>query len=299
MMPKCAFLSTDDLEDFVVYDELTYPAFADLGWSVEAVPWRAEVDWSTWDLVVIRSPWDYQKDAERFLEVLETIDRATRLENPLEVVRWNLSKNYLRDLEEKGVPIVPTRWLDVGAPIEPELFDALGSERIVVKPRVSGNADHTHVLDATSLAERRDELAEVFARRPFLAQPFVPSVVEEGEYSLFYFGGTYSHAILKTPKSGDFRVQEEHGGTIRAIEPDAALRRAAARVLEAVPLDLLYARVDLVRTEADDPFRLMELELIEPSLYFPYDAESPARFARAAVRCFSRSRARSDRERSR
>ncbi|MEM7517795.1 MAG: hypothetical protein AAF368_12845 [Planctomycetota bacterium] len=123
--------------------------------------------------------------------------------------------------------------------------------------------------------------------RPYLAQPFMPSVLEEGEYSLFFFGGEYSHTVLKTPASGDFRVQEEHGGLIRGVEPEPGQVEAAGRVLDAVEHDLLYARVDLVRDAAamaDERWRLMEIELIEPSLYFPYAEGSAERFARAAVR---------------
>ena len=289
-MRRCAFLSTGDLDGFVVYDELTYPAFADLGVEVEAVPWRARVDWSRYELVVIRSPWDYQRDAERFLEVLERIDAVSRLENPLEVVRWNLRKDYLRELEAAGAAIVPTLWRAAGESLGPALLDELGTQRAVIKPLVSGNADHTYPVDAETLRARRGELEAVFAERPCLVQPFMPSVVEEGEYSLFYFAGEYSHAVLKTPKSGDFRVQEEHGGQIRATRPQPAMQRAAERVLAAVGRDVLYARVDLVRDPLADEaarYRLMELELIEPSLYFPYDPLSPARFARAAVRCMA------------
>lgn len=288
-MRRCAFLSTDDLEDFVVYDELAYPAFAALGVEVEAVSWRAPVDWSRFELVVIRSPWDYQDDVDRFLDVLAQIDEVTRLENPLDVVRWNVRKEYLRDLEGRGVPIVPSLWRDAGAALDSSLFDELDAERVVIKPLVSGNADHTYPVDADELRARRGELEAIFASRPFLVQPFMPSVVDEGEYSLFYFGGEYSHALLKTPAEGDFRVQEEHGGRLRAIRPQSALRAAAERVLAALDRTLLYARVDLVRgrhssrTSDDAVFRLMELELIEPSLYFSFDPASPERFARAAV----------------
>ncbi|MEM8997057.1 MAG: hypothetical protein AAGF23_19900 [Acidobacteriota bacterium] len=285
-MRRCAFLSTDDLDDFVIYDELTYPHFAELGWTVDAVPWRAEVDWAGYELVVIRTPWDYQDEPGRFMEVLADIDRKTLLHNGLDVVRWNVRKDYLRDLAGRGVPIVPSLFRDAGAPLGDDLFDALGAEKIVVKPQVSANADHTHVLDRARLAAARRDLDGVFATRPYLAQPFMSSVVEEGEYSLFFFGGAYSHAVRTTPASGDFRVQEEHGGDIRGVEPEPAHVDAARRVIEAIGHDLLYARVDLVRDVAapeNERWRLMETELIEPSLYFPYADGSAERFARAAV----------------
>ncbi|MEO1087316.1 MAG: hypothetical protein AAFY88_24025, partial [Acidobacteriota bacterium] len=154
-MRRCAFLSTDDLDDFVIYDELTYPHFADLGWTVDAVPWRSQVDWGSYELVVIRSPWDYQDEPERFVEVLVEIDRATRLHNGLEVVRWNLRKDYLRDLAGRGVAIVPSLFRDAGEPLDDDLFEQLGARKIVVKPQVSANADHTYVLDPDRLAAER------------------------------------------------------------------------------------------------------------------------------------------------
>ena len=280
-MRHVAFLTMDSLEAFVAYDHLAVEPLRARGWAVTDVPWRAETDWSRFEAVVIRTPWDYQRAPGAFLEVLAQIEASgARLANPLEVVRWNLDKTYLRDLGARGVPVVPTVW---GEGLTPEalggLFGDLGRE-IVVKPTVGANAD-----DAFRLAPDADASGALaaFAGRPFMAQPFVRSVVDEGEFSLFYFDGAYSHAILKTPAPRDFRVQEEHGGTIRAVEPAPALRAAAEAALEAAPGALLYARPDLVRMP-DGSWALMELELIEPSLYFPYDAASPARFADAFVR---------------
>lgn len=281
-MRRCAFLTMDSLDDFVTYDQLLHEPLAARGWQVDEVAWRASgVDWNVYEAVVIRSPWDYQNDPDRFFDVLETIDRSTaRLENPLALVRWNLRKTYLRDLEARGLPIVPTRWLDcLDADTLPSLFDALGTDEIVVKPVVGANADATFRLDRATPAA--DDLAAAFADRACMIQPFVQAVVNEGEFSLFYFGNTYSHTILKTPAPADFRVQEEHGGTIRAVEPEPELRTVSDAVMAALSPRPLYARIDFVRLATG--FALMEVELIEPSLYFPYAAASPARFADAFV----------------
>ena len=279
-MRRCAFLTTGSLENFVTYDHLLHEPLAECGWQVDEVPWRADVEWNTYEVVVVRSPWDYQDDPEQFWSVLEAIDRsAARLENPLELMRWNLQKTYLRDLETQGFPIVPTRWLDRLAPDAlPALFDAFGADEIVVKPVVGANADDTFRLTRDAAT---DEVMAAFADRACLAQPFVQAVVDEGEFSLFYFGETYSHTILKTPTPGDFRVQEEHGGPIRAVEPEPALRAVSDVVFAALAPRPLYARTDFVRLPTG--FALMEVELIEPSLYFPYDPASPARFADAFV----------------
>ena len=279
-MPACAFLTTDDTDDFVIYDRDAVAPLAALGWTVAEVPWRAEADWDTYDLVVIRSPWDYHDAPAEFAEVLAQIDASSaRLENPLPVVRWNLDKTYLQDLEAAGVPIVPTRWADGLTP--DVLADAVrqwGGGEVVAKPTVSANADSTFRLgpDADTWTEAVSSLAD----RPCLVQPFVRAVVDEGEFSVFAFGGEISHAILKTPADGDFRVQEEHGGRIVSVTPSTDLGAITEAALAAVPWPepLLYVRVDAVR-QSSGALAIMELELIEPSLYFPYGEGSAERFA--------------------
>lgn len=280
-MRPCAFLTMDALGAFVTYDHLVHAPLAARGWAVDTVSWRAtDVDWSDYEAVVIRSPWDYHSYPDRFLDVLETIDRsAARLENPLDLVRWNLHKTYLRDLEACGLPIVPTRWLDrLDAVTLAGLFDALGTDELVAKPVVGANADDTFRLRRD--AATTDAFA-TFADRACMVQPFVEAVVDEGEFSLFYFGDAFSHAILKTPAPRDFRVQEEHGGSIRTVVPEPALRTVSDAVMATLTPRPLYARIDFVRLSTG--FALMEVELIEPSLYFPYDAASPERFADAFV----------------
>lgn len=283
-MKQCAFLSMDDLSAFVHYDYLLEEPLARLGWEVTEVPWRdAGADWNRFELVVIRTPWDYQDDPGLFLEVLERIDASSaRLENALELVRWNIDKRYLRDLAERGLPVVPTRW---GGPDDTPgrealdgCFEAFGSREIVLKPAVSANADDTFRLDRGRADAQAPELEELFRGRAWMVQPFMEGVVEEGEFSLIYFGDTYSHTLLKTPEANDFRVQEEHGGRLRSVEPEPALRSVADAVVASLQPAPLYSRVDLVRS--DRGFELMELELIEPSLYFNMDPDSPERFAR-------------------
>jgi len=270
-MRTCAFLTTDDLAGFVTDDRLAEAPFAELGWAVEHVPWRQPGGWERYEAVVIRSTWDYHKHPGEFLAVLEEIESASRLANPLELVRWNAQKTYLRDLEERGLPVVPTVW-------DRSLFGELDADEIVIKPVISASAFHTYRMRRGEAWS--EEMKAAFSGREVMAQPFLRSIVEEGEYSLFYFGGELSHAVLKSPKEADFRVQEEHGGLILPVEPPRHLAELGQRIAESLPVPPLYTRVDLVRLDSGS-YALMELELIEPSLYFRTDPESPRRFARA------------------
>ena len=273
-MKRVAFLTLADRTGYFVYDHLAIPPLRALGIEATEIPWDAGADWSAFDAVVIRSPWDYVERTDEFFAVLEQIDGQTLLLNALSLVRWNADKRYLAELEGQGVRIVPTRFGEglVRA-------DLRSAEALVVKPVVGANARDTFLL------EPGDELApalDAFASRPFMLQPFVSSIRDQGEVSLFYFDGEYSHAVRKLPKAGDFRVQEEHGGLLQAVAPTASERAAADGVLACLPAPF-QARVDLVALDEGVP-AVMEVELIEPSLYFPYDPEAPARFARALRR---------------
>lgn len=281
-MRQCAYLSMDDLSDFEAYDHLTYAPMAELGWQVTEVAWAdTSVDWNDYEVVVIRSPWDYQDHAQQFLKVLQQIDASSAvLLNSLQTVEWNISKSYLKTFASKGVPIVPTLWFtSFNLTAMQQAYSDWDTPELIIKPQISANADDTFRLPPANLAARADQLASLFSKRDHLVQPFLAAIVEEGEYSLFYFAGEYSHAIVKKPAQDDFRVQEEHGGQLLEIEPEPELRMAGDKVMEALPEPLLYARVDVVRHQGE--FVLMELEAIEPSLYFNMNAAAARKFAQA------------------
>lgn len=268
----------DSLDGYRNDDDLAIGPLGELGWDVDTVSWRDKtVDWNDFEIVVIRSTWDYQSEPTAFLKVLQRIESSTALlENSLDIVKWNLDKRYLSDLSEKGIKIVPTILDGVYDEVSfDKWLQETGADEIIIKPTISATAQHTYRLRAFD-----PTLVPVFADRPFLVQPFLTSIVDQGEYSLFYFGGDYSHTILKVPKTHDFRVQEEHGGIITAVEPTPELLDAGRRVFDTIVPRPLYARVDLVRDLAGD-LAVMELELIEPALYLRMDAESPRRFAAA------------------
>lgn len=287
---RLCFLSTDDLTEYVVDDDIAIPALRARGHAVDTVSWHApSAVWKDYDLVVIRSPWDYTQMPEQFIETLGVIDRTTALHNPLQAVIWNADKRYLADLAAMGVPIVPTQFFDTWSAFDgADPFDLVQTTEIIIKPTISANARHTFPIKQTAWhndAALRRALADIFRDRAFMLQPYRPQITTEGEYSVFYFRGVYSHAIQKVPKQGDFRVQEEHGGDIRPYEASRDMKEAAKLVLDATQTHLeltdplLYARVDFVRQGR--VCELMEIEIIEPALYFRTHERSSEHFANA------------------
>ena len=226
----------DDIAHYVADDELAIEPLSDRGWEVSTLSWSDRaVNWDEFEIAIIRMTWDYQQRPGEFLQVLDAIDRSSaQLQNPLDIVKWNLDKRYLREMEERGVAIVPTIWDGIYDQRSLYRWMAdLGSEELIIKPTVSATAMHTY-----RLTEYDPELTEVFVGRPFMVQPFVTSIVERGEYSVFYFGGEYSHAILKAPKADDFRVREDHGGIITAVDPGAELISSAKKTISAIDCKL-------------------------------------------------------------
>ncbi|HKP80969.1 MAG TPA: hypothetical protein VJT69_03070, partial [Pyrinomonadaceae bacterium] len=278
---RVALLSIEDLSDFVADDELLVEPLRALGHEAEFVPWQAAVKWQDYGGVVIRTTWDYQNHLPEFLRVLREIETQTRLANPLELVKWNADKKiYLQDIEKRGGRIIPTIWSNsqIDSRQVEAWFEQLQTEEIVIKPTIGANAQYAFRL--TRGAVDAGVLSEVFEKRSYMVQPFMRNIVEEGEFSLFYFNGTYSHTILKTPKTGDFRVQEEHGGIIQATKPEANLLATGEQIMQYISPTPLYARVDFVRTD-DGEFAVVELELIEPSMYLREAAHAPRMFAEA------------------
>lgn len=296
---RIALLTMADRADYVMDDDVGIAEFSRRGIVADEVPWTVELveGWRAYDAVIVRTTWDYQHDVERFLGVLEGICGAdgagVPLANPLEVIRWNVHKSYLRELAGEGVLVVPTLW---GSGLTGVELAALCEREGVLKPVVGAGAGDTFRVGPWLGEHDRASIVSRYrgrgGDREWMAQPFVRSVQGEGEYSLFWFGGRFSHAIVKRPRAGDFRVQEEHGGEILPIEAGPELRDAGEGVLAALrrvseargwssePEALLQARVDLVRLD-DGALALMELELVEPSLYFRTDPAAPARFVDA------------------
>jgi glutathione synthase/RimK-type ligase-like ATP-grasp enzyme len=254
-------------------DHQLIPEMARVG--IEAVPavWTDPAEnWKSFDLVVIRSCWDYHRRIGDFLAWLDGV--APRVANPAEVVRWNAHKGYLLELESKGVQIPSTKLVAKGT--RPP---ALPDGHVIIKPAISASANETHRF--SSAADATADLDRLVRAGDVIIQEFVDEVITDGEWSLMFFDRELSHAVKKAPKAGDFRVQQELGGSAATATPPPGVLDAARRALAAVDDDLLYARVDLV--DRPGGAVLMELELIEPTLFFLLSEGSSARFA-AAVR---------------
>lgn len=289
MSRRCAFLTTDRRDGPAAPDDLAYGPLEARGWKVEALPWRsADVDWGVFDMVVIHSTRDFQDDPHAFVDALGRVSASgARLANPLPMVRWNLRKTYLFDLDCWGVRTVPTVWRPriLEGDLE-HLYRDLNTGELVVKPVVGASGRET-VRAAAADAAARARVEDLFHGREALVQPFQPSVLEEGEVSLFFLDGGFSHAVRKVPTGGEFRSQEEHGGRISAFQPDAPLVKSAGEMLDRLGERPLYARVDVVR-DRSAAWAVMELELVEPSLHLGMDPEAPERFAEAVERWMER-----------
>lgn len=243
--------------------------------------WTDTGDLSGFSLILPLLAWGYQRNVASWYALLDRLEReALPVANPARVLRWNSDKAYLAEMAAAGVPTVPTMMReamnDAALDSARSLF---GTNRLVIKPPVSGGADGTFLIGAS------DPLPAEAVGRRMLIQPYLPAIAAEGEMSLFFFGGRYSHAISKHPANGDFRVQEQFGGSERRIDPPAEALALAETVFAATEelmdhAPLTYARVDMLRDE-DGNFRLMELEAIEPSLFLHFAGDQGALFADA------------------
>ncbi|MCH7549644.1 MAG: hypothetical protein IH969_08955 [Candidatus Krumholzibacteriota bacterium] len=280
-----AIVSSKDLVDFGEDDRLLVEALCKLGLSAGPVAWRgSDVDWSRIGVAVVRSTWDYSEDLTSFLQWVDHVSTRSTLVNHRDVIRWNANKRYLRQLEQEGLPVVPTRWFTKGSNVG--LTDAMteaGWREAVYKPVVSGGAANTHRVDLDAPGGHPRDFARLLAERDMMVQPFMERIALDGEVSLTFIAGQYSHAVVKRPGAGDYRVQEELGGSLERTEVPGATVELAKRIVDASGSDLLYARVDLVPGVRDD-LRLMELELIEPELFLRFEPASVHAMAAAIAK---------------
>jgi hypothetical protein len=286
-MLRIALATSSKYPNLTQDDRLLLRPLADRGIEAEPAIWDDPArDWSSFDAVVIRSCWDYHLKYEAFLSWIGSLEGARiPVWNSAALVRWNANKSYLRDLEAKGISIVPTFWPEAGDPVcLREKLRELDWTKAVVKPRISATAHRTHLIAAEDADAVQEVFHELQSTPGVMLQKFMNSIVNEGEWSLIFFGGQFSHPVLKKAKAGDFRVQSDFGGTDQAADPPAQVLQSAIHIVRTVE-PTLYARVDGVID--DGQFRLMELELIEPALSLASHPAAPSRFAEAIAAAFS------------
>ena len=294
-MTHIAILRCEKLPSFITWeipnwdelfeeDHLLIRGFEAQGFRASPVVWSdPTMDWDQFDIALIRSTWDYLDASEHFLNVLSKIESSScQLFNPLAVVRWNMDKHYLLELAKQGVQIIPTF---MTSHLELDALHKLFVENqwgtVILKPAIGLAASNTHRISLDQLENTFTKLRTVQPPSEYLVQPFVESVATEGEWSFIYFNRQLSHVLLKKPAPNDYRVQGIYGGTIQVAEPHFHDVLQAEAVLDRLPSDILYARLDFVRV--GDQLSVMEVELIEPIFSFNLVPESIERLVHATT----------------
>lgn len=298
-MTRVAILRCQNLPSFITWDipnldelfeedDLLISGFAAQGIQASPVIWSdPDVDWHQFDIALIRSTWDYLDAAGHFLQVLANIEASTcKLYNPLSVVRWNMDKRYLLDLDQQGVPTIPTLMASqVDLDTLHERFVEQPWQTVILKPVIGLAASNTHRIALPELGRVLTNLRTEQPGAEYLIQPFIETIMTEGEWSFIYFNRQLSHVLLKKPAAGDYRVQGIYGGTIRATEAQPHDLQQADAVLDKLPDAVLYARLDFVRVNGQ--LAVMEVELIEPIFSFNLVPESIARLVHATQQKFA------------
>ncbi len=263
-----ALVAREDIFEITEQMGKIIPAFAAHGMAAELVLWRKIGERANeFSAVLPLFVWDYFEGNEvEFLTQMAEVEGVTKLFNNYDCLRWNARKTYLDELQKSGAPVIQTITLDrVTEAGIAKAFETLGASKIVIKPQVGGGAWRQVLYTKGDDFPTKDSLPPAEA----MVQAFLPSVIEEGEYSFLYFGGQFSHGLIKHAKKGDYRIQSIYGGTETPYMPTAAEREAARAVLDALDFTPLYARVDLLRG-LDGQLKLIELEMVEPYLYMAH-----------------------------
>lgn len=277
---------TDPLvENLLLEDHLVKEALEKQGFKVARKSWSdPDFDWSSTDAVIFRTTWDYFDRFQEWGNWLESTSKVTKMINPYELVTWNMDKHYLGDLRNRGVHIPETRFIEIGENTTLKLlFEETGWKTAILKPCISGASRHTYKLTPENLAAHEEVFGELISKEAMMLQPFQKNIVEKGEISLMVMGGQFTHAVLKIAKPGDFRVQDDFGGTVHEYDPTAeemAFAEAAVNACEPHPF---YARVDIIR-DNNDQLAVIELELIEPELWFRLNPDAAETLAETVVR---------------
>lgn len=278
-----ALLACQKFPDLTKADQLLIPELAKFGIQAKASIWDdPSVEWTSFDYLIFRNTWDYYEKESAFnlwLDKLENLGVKTL--NALDTIRANKHKFYLRTLEKQGIKILPTIFIEKTNHLDLTQMLPKSWKKAVIKPAFSAGSYLTEVFEADNLAAINKKYQPIAAVKDLLLQQFRPEIQSLGETSLVFFNKQFSHAINKKPVEGDFRIQVQFGGKYTAILPDSGLINQAQRIVDTFPDPLLYARVDGI--VIGNELHLMEIECIEPDLYFNYSEGSKQRFVQAIL----------------
>ncbi|MEM0983425.1 MAG: hypothetical protein AAGI17_05705 [Planctomycetota bacterium] len=284
MSKRIAIASCREKDQFVVEDDpVLAAAFESRGHAASIIDWDdTEADWASMDALLIRTTWDIVDRMDEFVPWLEHVESVSTLINPLEVLRTNFDKGYLKTLAENDVPIVPSVFIEPDEFVEPSKVAAeLEWDRVAVKPQLGAAA--VGLLVGNHTDPRINEHAKQLSTAgPFVIQPFIENVTEVGEMSVVIINGEFSHAVRKTPAAGDIRVQCEYGGRYELAEPTPRAVEVARAAYACFPDSAMYARIDLLNPDGENPM-VIESELVEPELFFRMTEAGTTRFVEAVL----------------
>jgi len=270
-----------------ILDEYDYlrKALIDEGLTVTRTFWdNPDYDWSTTRAVVFRTIWDYFERIDEFRSWTNRINKKTTFINPKSLIDWNIDKHYLKDLEHKGIAIVATHFVNRGAYQSlQDVCDLRNWKDIVIKPAISGSAFQTYKILEGELAQKEILFKTLVSERDMLVQEYLPTITTRGEASLMVFNGSYTHAVLKIAKLGDFRVQDDFGGTVHPYEPSISEIEFAELVFSKCDVLPAFGRADIV-WDKDGNHLLSELEIIEPELWIRNHPPAAIPFAQGIKR---------------
>lgn len=283
------------VENLLLEDRLVQEALEAEGLKVIRKSWDdPHFDWSSTKYALFRSTWDYFNRFEEFSGWFEKTSLQTGFINSKDLIRWNMDKHYLQELAGAGINVPRTLFVEKGTDttLEAAVAQAIQQKgfqnpQFVLKPCISGGGRHTYRIGETGIPQREAIFTELIAGEALMLQEFQKNIVSHGEYSLMVFDGTYSHAVLKKAKAGDFRVQDDFGGSVHPHSAWDQQIAFAEKVVGAVPEPPLYARVDIFR-DNDGNWALAELEIFEPELWFRLNPGAAGILARAIGNRFFR-----------
>lgn len=280
---KIALLTCGKLPELTPQDQLLIPELAKHNITATAVIWDdASINWSDYNYLVFRNTWDYFEKETEFNLWLDQIEQlGIKTLNPIAIIKQNKHKFYLREMEQQGIKILPTVFIDKTNNLNLKELIPFHWKKAVIKPAFSAGSYLTEVFETAEADKINTQYKTIASQKELLLQQFMPEIQTVGETSIIFFNKKFSHAVNKKPVPGDFRIQVQFGGIYRVTHPDAELIAKAQKIVDTYPGKLLYARVDGI--VIDNELHLMEVECIEPDLYFNLSEGSLERFVNAIV----------------